>query len=292
MRSWQADLGADNEKNRPLTFRLHAHTYKSTCRESFSTARIKPIRLLYRTRHKTDIFFYFFYVTLSDVALGLCLEPESTRGSPKETQNRARAEDSWWPYMAVWGLQQRARALSWQPSRALGLLPLPGGASQPRQPIACPECAALLAFPSFYTHSRLFLFVSASFSLSPFVQKKKKRKDNEEITPVSLDVKTSCWITAKRPREKPQPPLPLLLPERTSPSYGAATFYSTVLSFVCKEAILRQENSRGKTNWASVAYTVPIIRSLWTKGSSEIYKISSPKDSCARLRLGLHVFEY
>lgn len=60
MRSWQADLGADNEKNRPLTFRLHAHTYKSTCRESFSTARIKPIRLLYRTRHKTDIFFFFF----------------------------------------------------------------------------------------------------------------------------------------------------------------------------------------------------------------------------------------
>lgn len=35
-----------------------------------------------------------------------------------------------------------------------------------------------------------------------------------------------------------------LSPHRASPSYGAGTFHSTVLSFVCEEAILRQRTGR------------------------------------------------
>lgn len=113
------------------------------------------------------------------------------------------------------GLQQRARALSWQPSRALGLLPLPRGGSQPQQPKACSECAALLAFPSFYTHSQLFLFVSASFSLSPFVQKKRKK------TKKSPPCRSMLRLPVESPRSvlvKSLNPLPLLpLPRPSEP---------------------------------------------------------------------------
>lgn len=67
--------------------------------------------------------------------------------------------------------------------------------------------------------------------------------------------------------------------KRASPSYGAVTFYSTVLSFVCEEAILRKRTAEK-----------PLIKlssnasksSLWMQGIFE-YKLS-PLRTC-RLRI-------
>lgn len=65
-----------------------------------------------------------------------------------------------------------------------------------------------------------------------------------------------------------------LSPHRASPSYGAGTFHSTVLSFVCEEAILRQRTGR-ETIWTS-SLRANFQGVFETNGSSEIVQDFSP----------------
>lgn len=91
-----------------------------------------------------------------------------------------------------------------------------------------PEYATLLTFPSTQAPSTVFLHIFTLRNLQNRVKSPPCRllKRQEQETSEKLEL-SSC--------------------KRASPSYGAATFYNTLLPFVCKEAILRQENSRETT---------------------------------------------
>lgn len=83
--------------------------------------------------------------------------------------------------------------LSWQPSRALGLLPLPGRVSPATDSLNAP----LYYNVSFlFTHRRLLVFYYFLINIHPFEYKKK-------ITPVSIGVEISLLYHGEKcPRER------------------------------------------------------------------------------------------
>lgn len=87
--------------------------------------------------------------------------------------------------------------------------------------------------------------------------------------------RVDCWKdTGKKTSEKHI----LFSSERASPSYGAATFYSTLLLFVCKEAILRQEKSRETTVQQQLSHT---NTSGWQREAVQHEKILSMRFLCS-----------
>lgn len=121
----------------------------------------------------------------------------------------------------------------------------------------CKQRPSLLTFPSFYP-------LSAVSFLSEHTNIRVKKNIKSPPWSFGANVLVSHAASAEKqlsPRLK------------ASPSYGAAAFDRTLPSFVRKEAILRQENSR-ETISSRLHIT---LRSVWTRGSSDIYKIPPQK---------------
>lgn len=138
---------------------LFTHTnkdYPSSIFNSFTEQKVKSyLCCLYSLGRSTE-------TTRSWWSTGLCLEPErvsaKARGAPPPIRviftqilnHSAAAEDSCWPYMAVWG-SCNTLELWWQPSRALGLLPLSGRVSPATHSLNLPPYYRFLP----YTYCRL-----------------------------------------------------------------------------------------------------------------------------------------
>lgn len=196
VRTWQPELGVESEKNRPLTLSVSSHYAHTLAPIKKGNERVRnwqhcslEMHLetpFLRTRIKTPTACIFNSFTVKNDRIVSCLSAFSglqrftTLGDPpvfvsRHTERESRRESPKHPQsyfhpdtkqqgccrgflLTLYG-SVGVQRLPWQPSRSLGLLPLPGRVS----PVTA-RIRRLIKVSFFYAHCRLFFLLFPFFN--------------------------------------------------------------------------------------------------------------------------------